>query len=255
MALIRPLARPDGRSSAHLPAFREAVVKWSVKDVIGEKIVSMIASGVIQVGDTLPSERELASALNVSRESVRGAVQALAARGVLEISHGSRTRIVKSDVSSLRIEAANIRPVEEYDLDTVHSARLFVEREIVADAAKRIDESTLKILDTLVIAQKTAVKDPVRFLISDREFHLVVYRASGNALLADFASDLYAFMLNYRREAVARPGAIAISIQDHEAIVAALQAHDPGAAAAAVARHTERIYQTTRSVLGASPPP
>jgi DNA-binding FadR family transcriptional regulator len=243
------LSRSEDRSVLSVPAFQEAIVKWSVRDAIGEKIVSMIASGAIGVGDTLPSERDLAAALNVSRESVRGAVQNLAARGILEISHGARTRVVKADVSSLRIGGGNIKPVDEYDLDTVHSARMFVEREIIADAAKRIDETTLAILETLLGAQKTAVNDPVRFLISDREFHLVLYHAADNALLADFASDLYAFMLNHRRKAVAQLGAIAISIKEHEAIFTALKKRDAEGAIAAIGRHTERIYRTTREVL------
>jgi DNA-binding FadR family transcriptional regulator len=250
---MRPLFRDDTRSLLSASAFQGAIVKWSVRDVIGDKIVSMIASGVIGVGDTLPSERDLAAALNVSRESVRGAVQNLAARGILEISHGARTRVVKADVGSLKIDGGNIKPVDEYDLDTVHSARMFVEREIIADAAQRIDEATLAILETLIAAQKTAVSDPIRFLISDREFHLVIYRAAGNVLLADFASDLYAFMLNYRRKAVTQPGAIAISIKEHEAILIALTKGDADAAVAAIGQHTERIYRTTREVLSVEP--
>jgi DNA-binding FadR family transcriptional regulator len=230
--------------------FQGAIVKMSLRDAISDKIISMIASGAIAIGDTLPSERELATALNVSRESVRGAVQILAARGILEISHGARTRVIKAEASALRIGVGNIKPVDDYDLDTVHATRMFVERQILADAARNIDDDVLTILNALIDAQKTAIKDPVRFLISDREFHLTIYRASSNALLADFASDLYAFMLNYRRQAVAQPGAIALSIKDHDAIFVALKKHDEKAAVAAVGRHTERIYKTTRVVLG-----
>ena len=43
---------------------------------------------------------------------------------------------------------------------------------------------------------------PVRFLISDREFHVAIYRAAENPLLADFTMDLYAYMLEHRRRAV-----------------------------------------------------
>jgi DNA-binding FadR family transcriptional regulator len=250
---MRSLSRPHTRSVLSAPAFQEAIIKWSIRDVISDKIVSMIASGVIGVGDSLPSERDLAAALNVSRESVRGAVQNLATRGILEISHGARTRVVKADVSLLRMGGGNIQAVDDYDLDTVHSARMFVEREIVADAARRIDGATLAILETLLAAQRTAVDDPIRFLISDREFHFVIYHAASNVLLADFASDLYAFMLNYRRKAVARPGAIPISIKEHEAIFAAFKKRDGDAAIAAFGRHTERIYCTTREVLGIHP--
>ncbi len=56
-------------------------------------------------------------------------------------------------------------------------------------------------------------------------------------------------MMEYRRKAVARPGAIATSYADHVAIVEALKARDPEAAAAAFAVHTGRIYTTTHLLM------
>ncbi|CAH1651126.1 FadR/GntR family transcriptional regulator [Chelatococcus asaccharovorans] len=235
---------------AEVPSFRDAIVKRSLKDVIADRIAGLIASGIVQVGDALPSERELASSLNVSRETMRGAIQILAARGILEISHGARTRVVRADVGPVTIGVGPARAINAYDIDSVHAARLLIEREVAADAARRIDDATLATLEGLLAVQKEAFNDPVGFLICDREFHVTIYRASGNALLADFAADLYSYMMEYRRLAVARPEAIATSYADHAAIVAALRAHDPDAAVAAFAVHTDRIYQTTQTVMG-----
>ncbi len=232
--------------------FRETIVKRSIRDVIADKIAALVASGVLQVGDVLPSERDMATGLNVSRETIRGAVQMLATRGILEVSHGARTRVVKADVGPVTIGIGRARAVDAYDIDEVHASRLLVEREIVAHAARRIDDATLAVLEASLEAQGAAVEDPVRYLICDREFHLTIYGAGGNALLADFASDLYAHMMLHRRAAVSRPCAIAKSIEDHAAIVHALRTHDPAAAARAFATHTERIYDTTRSVLKAT---
>ena len=65
----------------------------------------------------------------------------------------------------------------------------------------------------------------------------------------DMTIDLYAYMLEHRRRAVSRPGAIAKSCRDHAAIVAALRAHDANAVVAAFDHHLTRIYRTTRSIL------
>ena len=51
-----------------------SIVKRTVKEQISDKLASHITSGIFQVGDELPSERELASAFAVSRESVRSAI-------------------------------------------------------------------------------------------------------------------------------------------------------------------------------------
>lgn len=232
-----------------VPAFRDIIVKRSVKDQVGNKIAALIASGILRVGDPLPGERDLATALNVSRETVRGAIQDLAARGILEVSHGARTRVVRPDVGAVTIGFASARAIDSYPIEAVHEARLLVEQEVVAAAARRVDDETLMELDKLLKAQQTAIDDPVRFLISDREFHVTIYRSSGNPLLADFATDLYAYMMDLRRQAVSRPGAIAQSHRDHLAIFAALSRHDEAAVVRAFSVHTERIYDTTRSVL------
>lgn len=241
--------RSDTVDLVNVIAFEAATAKRSIKEAIADKIAALIASGVLQVGDTLPSERDVAAGLNVSRETIRGAVQALATRGILGVSHGARTRVIKADVGPVTIGIGKARAVDAYTIEAVHASRLLVERDIVAAAARRIDAATIALLDASLKAQSEAIGDPVRFLICDREFHLTIYAQGGNALLADFTSDLYAHMMDHRRAAVAKPGAIALSISDHRAILTGLREHDAEAAVRAFATHTERINATTRSVL------
>jgi DNA-binding FadR family transcriptional regulator len=231
------------------------LARRTVKELIVDKLVALIATGVLQSGDDLPSERDLAAALSVSRETVRGAVQTLAGRGIVEITQGARTRVVRDDVGAVASGIFAPATVNRYDIDSVHAARLLVEQALVADAAVRIDEATLARLDASLLAQKETMGDPIRFLICDREFHLAIYRSAQNALLCDFVTGLYTYMLNYRRTAVSRPGAIARSYEDHVEIVAGLRAHDAAAVVAAFRRHIERIYATTRTVLGAMDEP
>lgn len=231
------------------PELREAVVRRNVRDGVADKIALLIASGTLKVGDDLPSERHLAAALQVSRESVRAGIAILGAQGLLRIAHGARTRVVSDALQTpfrLPREAGGSDP---YGLDDVHAARLLVERPVVGDAAERITDETLLFLREAVRAQRAAIGDPVRFLISDREFHTAIYRACGNAVLADFVIDLFGTMVEFRRRAVAEPGAIERSIADHERIVAALEGRDRDRAVEAMDAHLERIYRTTRQAI------
>ena len=109
--------------------------------------------------------------------------------------------------------------------------------------------TTLARLEQSLAIQRHTLRDPVHFLICDREFHLAIYRSSANPLLADFAIDLYTYMLDHRRAAVSRPGAIRKSHGDHIKIVSALRERDAGAVVAAFTRHIDRIYDTTVSIL------
>jgi DNA-binding FadR family transcriptional regulator len=67
---------------------RAELGRRTVRERISDKLASLVASGILQVGEELPSERELASLLAVSRETVRGAIQTLAGQGIVEIAQG-----------------------------------------------------------------------------------------------------------------------------------------------------------------------
>jgi DNA-binding FadR family transcriptional regulator len=238
--------------AAHLKA---EIGRRTVRERISDKLASLIASGILQVGEELPSERELAALLAVSRETVRGAIQTLAASGVVAVSQGSRTRVVSRKIDTLHIGVTSPNAINGYDLESVHTARLLIERAVAAEAAVRIDDSTLARLEQSLSIQKQTTRDPVHFLICDREFHLTIYRSCGNPVLADFVTDLYTFTLDHRRIAVSRPGAIEKSYLDHVAIFNALEAHDLHAATDAIGRHIDRIYATTVEILADEPKP
>ncbi|MBO0904738.1 FadR/GntR family transcriptional regulator [Jiella sonneratiae] len=231
------------------PQLREAILRHNVRDVVAAKLAALVASGLLKVGDALPSERELAAALQVSRETVRGGIQILAAKGLLAVVHGARTKVVSDDVDPDFVGLREARRINGYDIGDIHASRWLVERRVVADAAARIDDATLAFLEESLKAQRKATDDPVRFLIIDREFHLAVYRCCGNAVLADFVGDLYGFMMEHRHRAVAKPGAIESSYRDHRAIVAALRSRDVAQTVRAFEVHLDRIYHTTMTIL------
>src|SRR5271167_3708889 len=119
---------------ARAPDLRAELTRRTVRERISDKLASLVASGILQVGDELPSERELASLLAVSRETVRGAIQTLAANGVVEITQGTRTRVISRKIDTLKIGITSASTINSYDVESVHKARLLVERTVVAEA-------------------------------------------------------------------------------------------------------------------------
>jgi DNA-binding FadR family transcriptional regulator len=245
----RALPEPGADFLERLPGLRDGIEKRTVKDQIRDKLAYMICSGLLRIGDELPSERELASTLNVSRETVRSAIQMLAGLGMIEISAGSRSRVVRDEGYALHDTVIALRGLKNYKIETVAEARRVVEIAVVRDAASRMTHKTLKRLKGLLDAQRGMFDDPVRFQISDREFHQAIYETCANPLLADFVGDLYAYALDYRRKAMKQAGAVQRSYDDHCAIYAALAARDPDAAAATFGNHLEHVYKTTSQVM------
>ena len=91
-------------------------------------------------------------------------------------------------------------------------------------------------------AQGEAIGDPAAFHICGAEFHAGIHRAAGDRLLAAFLQEVYAEAQQLRRPALEDPAAARRSWQDHRRILAALEARDPEAAAAAMAAHLARIH-------------
>jgi DNA-binding FadR family transcriptional regulator len=230
---------------ASLPDLKAVVSRRTVREQIAEKLATMIRSGLLRIGDELPSERELASTLEVSRETVRGAVQALAAVGMLEISQGARTRVARVEGYPYSGAARDPDKIGRFSAEDVFRARRVVELAVIRETARLISRSDLERLSRLVEAQAEMSEDPVRFQISDAEFHQLIYRAGGNALLESFLSDVYDYALSLRRKVLLMPGAVAANWRDHQRILKALISHDPDAAAEATERHLVRIHRTT----------
>ncbi|TQM29470.1 FCD domain-containing protein [Nocardia bhagyanarayanae] len=72
----------------------QPVVKRSVSADVFEQIAANVLSGELAPGSTLPSERQLAEALGVSRPAVREALQRLAAAGLVAVRQGDATTVL-----------------------------------------------------------------------------------------------------------------------------------------------------------------
>jgi DNA-binding transcriptional MocR family regulator len=83
--------------TARFPHLGGAIYKQTAKEMVRDKIVSLIASGVLQIGDELPSEREFAEMLLVSRGLFEGRfngwLERASFRFRMAVAHGSRSAV------------------------------------------------------------------------------------------------------------------------------------------------------------------
>lgn len=234
MTIDRPLAE-----------VKVSLSRLTMREQIADKITAMIVAGLLRPDDELPGERDLAVTLGVSRETVRGAIQCLAALGMVEITHGSRSRVV--DMAHWGKPPLRDTNIQRYTALEVHNARCLVEVAGARTAALSITPSALGRLHQLVQQQRTMLNDPVSFQISDLEFHTTIYEASSNRLLTAFLTDIYGYALDMRRRALLVPNAVQKSLKDHEAIVFAIDRGDADGAAAAMSTHLARVHRTTQA--------
>src|SRR3954471_2255057 len=175
------------------PSFVPAQRVRSFDHIVGQ-IRDAISSGGIQPGERLPSERDLGVAFGVSRTTLREALRALEAQGVLEIRTGSRGGAFVAEPSSelvagalgslLRFRSATARELAEF--------RVPFEAENAAWAARRAEPHTLAELEHIVgdVASRAADAGAAWPEVAGLEvrFHDAVARATGNSVRAAIMS-------------------------------------------------------------------
>jgi GntR family transcriptional repressor for pyruvate dehydrogenase complex len=154
-----------------------------------EQIAERIRLGELSEGDRLPSERELAAAMQISRPTLREAVRVLVDAGVLRVERGSARGIF---VASGYVPFALLRSMSELRMDEVAGvleARRLIEPRVAQLAALNAREEDFARLQAIIDAQKAllakgdVLSNEDRFLQLDTQFHLRIARASGNTTI------------------------------------------------------------------------
>jgi len=222
-------------------------------------VIDLIRSGNVKAGDRLSPEAELARAFQVSRPVIREALRGLAILGVVETRQGGRCFVTDLTVARLMAPLQFVISLDEASVESLHQARLMIETGVARQAAGRTDEKALARLEEMVAAGFELTDDPLGFRMLDQQFHRTIGQLGGNPFLEIVAQSLYELGMEYRRVATEAPGVIERSAAEHLAIVDALKAGDPDAAAAAMGAHLMSIHETTvdamRRAMAARPRP
>ena len=224
---------------------------------IADQLASLIAAGEFPPGSRLPPERELAGKLGVSRASVREAVICLELAGAVEVRVGTGIFVCaprpKQDTAGGLSSSADDTPGPFEIL----AARALIEGEIAALAARNMRTAKLVALREAIDRMRAHDDDARERDDADRSFHLAIAEATGNgAFVLSVAAlwDLRRGELWTATEQHFHTKALrAKTLDDHEAIAAALAARDPDAARVAMRRHLARVAREFQRRIETNP--
>ncbi|ANY25315.1 FadR/GntR family transcriptional regulator [Gordonia terrae] len=227
----------------------EPVSQQSAPEIVFDQIVEGVLSGDLPAGEALPSERELARILGVSRPTVREALKRVAAAGLVSIRQGDGARV--QDIARtggldllprLLIRGGALVPSVAR---SIVEARAAVGPDVAGLAAKRATSDHIERL-SLVLADVAVEPDPVAHQVVALEFWSTVVDAA----------DSIAFRLMYNSlRAAYEPAVPALAsmlepevgnIEGYRAVVDAIGTHDPERAATAA---RELLAPATASLL------
>lgn len=234
------------------PSIRPA----KLSDAIADHIQQMILEGALQPGERLLSERELSAKLDVSRPSLREALDKLISLGLLT-TNGQGVAHVSDDIGkSLRDPLIMLMDTPEARFDCLE-LRSVVEAAAAAFAAERasdVDREAINACFEAMVAahEKQDVDDIAK---TDAEFHLAIYEASHNLMMLHFMrsiegilrSNVYLNRKNLYEHRTQKDAQLA----EHQAIYEAIMARDPIAARLAASDHMTAAMHTQREIYEA----
>jgi len=150
---------------------------------IFHKLQEYLLEAKFKPGDRLPSERDLALALNVSRNSLREAFRVLEILGLIEIIPGSGTYIKQVNDTTI-LPLAMALSVENNSLQETMEVRIVLESYGAKMAAqKRSTEDLAQIQKALEEMQSSIINNMKNWLKADMRFHYLIVKSTNNSLL------------------------------------------------------------------------
>ena len=208
----------------------------SVVDQVYDAIRERITSGSLQRGARIHQE-DLADELGVSRTPVREALRRLAAEGLVEM----RTN-----------RGARVADVGRDDMHAAYEARLVIEPGAARLAARERRPDALDRMRTALIAQRHAVPSVPRSFEANREFHIALVQASGNAFLLQFVERLWVARIGeviYERQSES-PQRMELDADEHEEILSTIASGNGRRAESLTRRHLADAMRRSLDLLG-----
>jgi len=212
---------------------------------IAEQLRSLISAGEFAVGSRLPAERDLARQLGVSRPSVREALIALEVEAWVEVRTGSGVYVLDRSASQRPAVADTIEVAEWGPLELIRARRV-VEGETAAIAARCAKRKDIDAMRKALEAMKAEADGGVMPLEGDRAFHTAIAQAGGNVVLIE---TVQTFWDSRRGPLFVRLGghfetvrSWRAAIDEHQAILDAVQTRDAQAARDAMHAHMDKSH-------------
>jgi DNA-binding GntR family transcriptional regulator len=237
----RRLGEP-AQGALKLPDLR-AHVSMDSPEPITRQIYRALRQAIF-AGEMVPgtplSEKEVSDMFHVSRQPVREAFIKLVEAGVLQVLPQRGTFVKR--ISPRRVREGRF-------------IREAIETAVARKAAQHITDAQLKQLADNLRDQRIAAKanDTAAFLALDEAFHFTIAQTIDCGAAWEAIQDIKAQMDRVRYLSLPDDSPLDHLIKQHAKILAALRAHDPDAAEAAMRGHLREILVTLGPIAERNP--
>jgi GntR family transcriptional regulator, transcriptional repressor for pyruvate dehydrogenase complex len=220
----------------------ETVRRNKVYEDVARQIERLILKK-LRPGDKLPSERELAETLAVSRSSIRDAIRSLELAGMVEPRQGAGTIVRELTPNALVNPLANALKRREVLMGELLDFRKILEPPLAARAATHASDDEISEMQDILDRQERQLRQNQGTINEDSEFHYAVAMASGNSVVLKVLDIIMDLLRDTRERSLQVEGRPQKSLAGHRRILTAIKRHDAEAAKAAMRRHIEDVEE------------
>ncbi|HRK18364.1 MAG TPA: FadR/GntR family transcriptional regulator [Hyphomicrobiaceae bacterium] len=222
---------------------------------VAEQLRALIDRGEYPVGSRLPTERELAAQLGVSRPTVREALIALEVDGRVRIRVGSGIYVTAPPAPSPALPDATQPIAGPFEL---LEARALFEGAVAERVAELVTPDDLAVIDAALERMWAVTVSGPDSIEADRTFHLAIAGVLGNDAVTKVVGDLFDQRINPYFARLASYFETSVSwrmaCEEHQTIRNRIAARDPAGARAAMETHLERSRERFTRTFGAPSP-
>lgn len=235
---VKPLLRPMDNDT--------------IVDRIIARLTNTIVSGQLKPGDKIPTELELSSSLGVARNSVREAIKALVAMGVLEIRRAEGTFVAKGFSERMLEPMVYGMILEGGDTPAVGELRYLFESGLLSLAIdKATDDDIDRLEAVLLLIEGAAASERTidQILEADMLFHREIERIASNTLVEKIMLVIERISRPTRVQAVERflsSGEMNDMVEMHRNIVSIIRARDKASVGEVMDEHFKYWRETLR---------
>jgi GntR family transcriptional repressor for pyruvate dehydrogenase complex len=226
----------------------EVIRRNKVYEEVAKQIERLILKK-LKPGDKLPSERELAEMLQVSRSSIRDAIRGLELMGLVEPRQGTGTIVRERATKSSANPFANALERRKKLVTELLDFRKMLEPPLAARAATHASSEEISEMEEILERQNEKQRQGDVTIDEDAEFHYSVALASGNSVVLKVIDILMDLLRDTRERSLQVKGRSQKSLAGHRRILAAIRRHDAEAAKSAMRRHIEDVEKIVLNKL------
>ncbi|QQO10164.1 FadR/GntR family transcriptional regulator [Breznakiella homolactica] len=180
----------------------EAIPKQRIDDIVYDRLLANIQAGTWKSGEKIPSEPELCRMLNVSRISVRSAIQRLRAIGLVEVKQGKGTYVISPEEIFSFSDSTQVLDLTEKEFNEINDLREAIETKSIQLVIEQNGKANLSGVETAYMNMKEALRnrDYEEYTRNDYLFHLSIVIAANNDIFIQIMNIVKKQYYKYFRE-------------------------------------------------------